>query len=68
MSLFSVIIVLVIVGVLLWLNNAYLPADANIKNILNVVAIIVLILWLLSALGVFDPQSSIHMGNFHLRW
>jgi hypothetical protein len=68
MSLFSVIIVLVIVGVLLWLNNAYLPADANIKNILNVVAIIVLILWLLSALGVFDSQSSIHMGNFHLRW
>ena len=51
MSLLSVIIALVIVGVLLWLNNAYLPADANIKNILNVVAITVLILLVVKRVG-----------------
>jgi hypothetical protein len=68
MSLFSVLIVLVIVGVLLWLVNTYLPMDGKIKTILNVVVVIALILWLLSAFGVLGSQSSMHMGRFHMRW
>jgi hypothetical protein len=68
MSLLSVIIALVVVGVLLWLLNTYLPMDGKIKMILNVVVVIALILWLLSSFGVFDSQSNIHMGRFHMRW
>ena len=52
MSLVSLVVVLVIVGVILWLINSYIPMDAKIKKILNVVVIIVVILWLLQAFGV----------------
>ena len=52
MSLISLVVVLVIVGVILWLINSYIPMDAKIKKILNVVVVIVVIIWLLQAFGV----------------
>jgi hypothetical protein len=52
MSLVSLVLVLVIVGVILWLINSYIPMDAKIKKILNVVVVIVVIIWLLQAFGV----------------
>ena len=54
MSLISLLVVLIVVGVILWLINTYIPMDAKIKKILNVVVIIVVILWLLQAFGVLD--------------
>jgi hypothetical protein len=36
MSLIGVVLTLVVVGVLLWLLNNYVPMDAKIKRILNV--------------------------------
>jgi hypothetical protein len=50
--LINVIVVLIIVGVLLWLVNNYIPMDAKIKSILNVVVVIVVVLWLLKAFGL----------------
>jgi len=52
MPLINILIVLVVVGVLLWLVNTYVPMDSKIKSILNVVAVIVVIIWLLKAFGV----------------
>lgn len=52
--LIQIIIVLIIVGVLLWLINNYIPMDGKIKSILNVVVVIVVILWLLQALGLLS--------------
>ena len=52
MPIISLIVVLVIVGVLLWLINTYVPMDAKIKNILNIVVVIAVVLWLLSAFGL----------------
>jgi hypothetical protein len=52
MSLVSLLVVLIIVGVILWLINNYIPMDAKIKKILNVVVVIVVIIWLLQAFGV----------------
>lgn len=52
MSLISLVVVLVIVGVILWLINTYIPMDAKIKSILNVVVVIVVIIWLLQAFGL----------------
>ncbi|MET0376060.1 MAG: Thivi_2564 family membrane protein [Rhizorhabdus sp.] len=52
--LIQVIIVLIIVGVVLWLVNNYIPMDGKIKSILNVVVIIVVILWLLQAFGLLS--------------
>ena len=47
MDLISLIIVLIIIGVILWAVNTYIPMDAKIKNILNIVVVVVLLLWLL---------------------
>lgn len=59
MSLINLIITLVVVGVLLWLINAYIPMQPTIKKILNIVVIILVILWLLSAFGIFDSGMRI---------
>ena len=62
MTLINLIITLVVVGVLLWLINSFIPMQHTIKKILNVVVIIVVILWLLSAFGVIGPLSGIRIG------
>ncbi len=49
----SVIITLVVVGVILWLVNAYAPIDKKIKTIINVVVVILAIIWLLRVFGIF---------------
>ena len=50
--LISVIIALVVVGVILYLINNYLPMDGKIKSILNIVVVIAVILWLLRSFGM----------------
>ena len=52
MSLISLLVVLIVVGVILWLINTYIPMDAKIKKILNAVVVIAVILWLLQAFGI----------------
>jgi hypothetical protein len=63
MPLIHLIIVLVVVGVILWLINNYIPMDRKIKSILNVVVVIVVILWLLSVFGVLGSISGLHVGK-----
>lgn len=54
MPLLNIIIVLIVVGVLLWLVNTYIPMDRKIKNILNAVVVIILVVWLLQVFGLMD--------------
>lgn len=61
MPLLSVLIVLVAVGVILWLVNAFIPMDQKIKRILNVVVVIAVILWLLNAFGILDSLQGINI-------
>lgn len=61
MSLISLAITLIIVGVLLWLVNAYIPMDGKIKKILNIVVVIVVVLWLLSAFGILGHSGDIRV-------
>jgi len=63
MPLIQVVIVLVVVGVILWLVNQYIPMDRKIKSILNAVVIIAVILWLLSAFGLLGSMSTIRIGK-----
>ena len=60
MSLIGVVLTLV-VGVLLWLLNNYVPMDAKIKRILNVVVVIVVIIWLLQAFGLLGSLQNIRI-------
>ena len=59
MPLLTIIIVLLVVGVLLWLANTYLPMDRKIKSILNAVVVIVVVIWLLKVFGLLDSLKSI---------
>jgi len=61
MSLFNLLITLIVVGVLLWLVNTYIPMDRKIKSILNGVVVIVVILWLLNAFGLLDSLRSMRI-------
>jgi hypothetical protein len=63
MPLINVVIVLIVVGVILWLINQYIPMDSKIKSILNVVVIIAVALWLLSVFGVIGSISTIRIGS-----
>lgn len=63
MSLITVVVVLIVVGVLLWLVNTYIPMDGKIKNIINIVVVIAVVLWLLSAFGVLGSLETIHIGR-----
>ena len=62
MSLISLVVTLIVVGVLLWLANTYIPMDAKIKNIINVVVVIAVVLWLLQIFGVLGSMHSIRVG------
>lgn len=61
MSLLSIIIALVLVGVLLWAINEYLPIQPGIKKLLNIIVVVVLAIWLLNALGVWGYLTRIHV-------
>jgi len=63
MPLVHLVIVLVVVGVILWLINTYLPMDAKIKSILNIVIVIAVVLWLLSVFGVIGSLSQYRIGR-----
>jgi hypothetical protein len=63
MPLIQLVIVLVVVGVILWLVNSYIPMQSTIKRILNVVVIIAVILWLLSVFGVIGSLQGIRIGR-----
>jgi Flp pilus assembly protein TadB len=63
MPLIQLVLVLVGVGVILWVINSYIPMQATIKKILNVVVIIAVIIWLLSIFGVIGNLSTIRIGK-----
>ncbi len=63
MPLLQVVIILIVVGVLLWLVNSYIPMQATIKKILNAVVVVAVVLWLLNLFGLFDSFSNIHIGG-----
>ncbi len=63
MSLINLLITLVVVGVLLWAINTYLPMDRKIKTILNIVVVLVVVVWLLRAFDVLQSVGGIHMGG-----
>jgi len=61
MPLINVFVVLIVIGVLLWLVNRFIPMAGSIKSILNAVVIILVVLWLLDVFGLFHSVSRMHM-------
>ncbi len=63
MPLFQVLLVLVVVGVLLWLVNSFIPMQGTIKSILNAIVIIAVVIWLLNVFGLLHNLSRIRVGS-----
>jgi hypothetical protein len=63
MPLIHVVVVLIVVGVLLWLVNRFIPMAGSIKTILNAVVVIAVILWLLNVFGILNYVSTINVGK-----
>lgn len=61
MSLLTVLLVLIVVGILLWLVNTYIPMDSKIKRILNIVVVIVVVIWLLKVSGLLNSLKEINL-------
>jgi len=61
MSLLTIILVLICVGVLLWLVNAYIPMQPTIKKILNIVIVVILVIWLLKISGLLASLGSVRI-------
>jgi hypothetical protein len=59
MPILTVLIVIVVAGVILWLVNSYIPMQRTIKNILNAVVVIILVVWLLNVFGVLESLKSV---------
>lgn len=62
MPLLQVLLTLIVVGVLLWLVNRFIPMAGSIKSILNAVVVIGVVLWLLDVFGLFHSLSRIRVG------
>jgi hypothetical protein len=62
-SLISLIVVLVIVGLILYCVNAFIPMDATVKKILNIAVVVFLIIWLLQATGLLSGVNDIRIGD-----
>jgi hypothetical protein len=63
MPLIQLLEVLIVVGVLLWLVNRFIPMQGTIKSILNGVVVIAVVLWLLNVFGLFHNLSNIRIGK-----
>jgi hypothetical protein len=62
MPLLQILLTLIVVGVLLWLVNRFIPMAGSIKSILNAVVVIGVVLWLLNVFGLFHSLSRIRVG------
>jgi hypothetical protein len=63
MPLMQILLALIVVGILLWLVNRFIPMQGSIKSILNGVVVIAVVLWLLNVFGLFHSLSRIHVGT-----
>jgi hypothetical protein len=61
MPLINILVILIVVGVLLWLVNNYIPMDGKIKSILNLVVVVVVVIWLLQVFGIIGSIGAIRV-------
>ena len=62
MPLLPILLTLIVVGVLLWLVNSFIPMAGSIKSILNAVVVIVVVVWLLNVFGLLDSIRHLRIG------
>ena len=59
MPLLTIVITLVVVGVVLWAINSYIPMAAGVKKLLNIVVVVILCVWLLQVFGILGSVNNV---------
>jgi hypothetical protein len=63
MTLVGIVVVLVVVGLILWLINTYIPMAGAIKSLLNIVVFVFMLIWLLQVFGLMGPIAGLHIPS-----
>ena len=63
MPIIQIVITLVIVGVLMWLVNRFIPMQSTIKRILNGLVTILVVIWLVNVFGLMHYITGYHVGH-----
>jgi len=61
MSLLGLILALALIGFALWAVNTYLPMEATIKRVLNIVVLVVVVIWLMHVFGLLDELRTVRV-------
>jgi predicted membrane protein len=61
MPVLTVVVTLVVIGLVLWLINTYIPMQSTIKSILNIFVVIAVVVWLLYGFGIISHGGDVHM-------
>jgi hypothetical protein len=59
MPLITVVLTLLVIGVLLWLFETYIPLDATVKRIIQIVIVIAIVIWLLEISGLLSGLATV---------
>lgn len=65
MSLVNIVVVLVMVGLVMWLINTYIPMAGAIKSLMNIVVFVVVMVWVLQGFGIVGPIPGVTMPRLH---
>ena len=65
--LLNLVFPLIVVGIVLWLINNYIPMASSIKRILNVVVVVIVAVWVLQAVGLLGPVNTYGPYRLHMR-
>jgi hypothetical protein len=65
MTLLNIVVVLVVVGLVLWLINTYIPMAGSIKSSLNIVVFVVVLIWVLQVFGLIGPIRGVRIPRLN---
>ena len=65
MTLVNIVVILVVVGLVMWLINTYIPMAGAIKSLLNIVVFVVVLVWVLQVFGAMGPIPGVHFPALH---
>jgi hypothetical protein len=60
-TLVNIVVILVVVGLVMWLINTYIPMAGAIKSLLNVVVFVVVLIWILQTFGIVGAIPGLKM-------
>ncbi len=63
MPLVAFVVIMVVVGLLLYVVNRYVPMDGKVKQVMNVAVVIAVVLWVMKLFGVFEVLNGLWVGS-----